>query len=231
MHTATAKEFHYWNCHIGPQYTRLMSYLDIDRFVTTPLVAEPFPYMIVPGFLRPQSLAAIAGDFPKIAQAGSFPVSELTIGPVFGTFLDELRGPAFRDAVAAKFGEDLADLPDMVTIRGRARAKDGQIHRDSKTKIITILIYMNGQWEAPGGRLRLLRSEDNLEDVIAEVPPDEGTLLAFRVTPNSWHGHHPFVGERRVIQLNWVTSQDVVRHEQRRHSLTARLKRMLPFGS
>lgn len=207
-----------------------MDYLDIARFDATPMITDPFPYLIVPGFLRADALPAIAADYPKIARAGSFPTSELDVGPVFGRLLEELQGPAFREAIAAKFAIDLAGYPTMVTVRGRARAKDGQIHTDSKTKLITVLLYMNGRWEAPGGRLRLLRTPDSLDHVIAEVPPDEGTLLAFRVTENSWHGHEPFVGERRVIQLNWVTDADVVLHEQRRHRLTARLKKLFPFA-
>ena len=43
--------------------------------------------------------------------------------------------------------------------------------------------------------------------MIMEVPPTEGTLLAFKRADNSWHGHKPFAGERRVIQFNWVTSE------------------------
>jgi hypothetical protein len=31
-----------------------------------------------------------------------------------------------------------------------------------------------------------------------------GTLLAFRRTDHSWHGHKPFVGERRMLQLNYL---------------------------
>jgi hypothetical protein len=131
-----------------------------------------------------------------------------------------------RDAFAAKFGIDLSDRPTMVTVRGRARAKDGKIHADSRTKLITVLIYMNAAWEAPGGRLRLLRSADSLDDPVAEVPPIEGTLVAFKVTENSWHGHAAAEGPRRVIQLNWVTDAGVVRKEQTRHRFSARLKRL-----
>jgi hypothetical protein len=100
-----------------------------------------------------------------------------------------------------KFGIDLTNRPDMITVRGRCSEKDGKIHTDSETKIITILIYMNAGWESAGGRLRLLRSGNNLDDMILEVPPTEGTLLAFRRSNNSWHGHKPFSGPRRVIQL------------------------------
>jgi predicted 2-oxoglutarate/Fe(II)-dependent dioxygenase YbiX len=72
----------------------------------------------------------------------------------------------------------------------------------------------------------LLRSPDSLDDVVAEVPPQAGTLLAFRVTDNSWHGHLPVTGPRRVVQLNWVESAAVVRRERARHGLSARVKRL-----
>jgi len=105
-------------------------------------------------------------------------------------------------------------------------ARDGQIHTDSRTKLITVLIYMNNEWEAKTGRLRLLRGPDNLDDVIAEVPPDEGTMLIFKNEPNAWHGFHAFEGPRRVIQLNWVTDMGVVRREQFRHKVSAFFKRL-----
>ena len=116
----------------------------------------------------------------------------------------------------------------MITVRGRCREQDGRIHTDSATKIITVLLYLNPGWEAPGGRLRLLRSPDNLDAVIVEVPPDEGTLVAFRRGAHSFHGHTPFVGPRRVIQLNWVTTPEVLRYEATRHRVSALVKRLLP---
>ena len=201
-------------------------FLDLDALAAATLASEPFPYLIVPGFLGREALDAIAADFPRIDKPGSFPTSELRFGKRFQTLLDELEGPAMRDICAAKFAIDLSGRPTMVTVRGRAQRKDGRIHADSKTKLITVLIYMNEKWEAPGGQLRLLRSPDNLADYVVEVPPVEGTLLAFKVTPRSWHGHEPSEGERRVIQLNWVTDDAVVRHEQARHRLSARLKRL-----
>jgi hypothetical protein len=202
-------------------------YLDIEAFRRTALVTDPFPYLIVPGFVPPAARAALDRDYPAIEQPGSFPVADLRYGPAFADFLAELGGPALRAAFAEKFGLDLEGRPTMITVRGQARAGDGKIHTDTSTKLITVLIYMNEAWEAPGGRLRLLRSPDDLEDVIAEVPPAAGTLLAFRVTANSWHGHHPVSGPRRVIQLNWVESERVVRRERLRHGVSARVKRLL----
>jgi SM-20-related protein len=200
--------------------------LDLDALAATPLMCEPYPHLIVPGFLRRATLDGVTADYPKIAKPGSFPVSEVAYGAGFQALLDELEGPAMRAAFAAKFAMDLENRPTMVTVRGRAQRKDGRIHADSTTKLMTVLIYMNAAWEESGGRLRLLRSADNLDDYVAEVPPIEGTLVAFKVTPDSWHGHETIEGERRVIQLNWVRDAAVVRHEQARHRFSARVKRL-----
>lgn len=210
-----------------------MSFLDLERFAATDLVRQPFDHLIVPGFLTETGIASVDRAFPPIDAPGSFPTATLDYGIDFQDFLDELQGPAMTAATAAKFEVALDDRPTMVTLRGRSQAKDGRIHTDSTTKIITVLIYMNDGWEADGGRLRLLRGPDDLDDMIAEVPPQAGTLLAFRRSANSFHGHKPFIGRRRSIQLNWVTDAGVVRHELRRHRISAGLKgvkRMLGFA-
>lgn len=209
---------------------RPMKFLDLDLVRRATLETDPFPYLVVPGFIPSDARAALSADFPRIDKVGSFPTTTLDIGRTFAAFLDELEGPGFRDAIAAKFGIDLSGRPTMVTIRGQSGTRDGNIHADSKTKLVTVLIYMNESWEAPGGRLRLLRSSDSLDDMVAEVPPDAGTLLAFLVTPHSWHGHAPAFGPRRVIQLNWVTDDGVMRREQARHRFSARVKKLLAFA-
>jgi len=200
--------------------------IDVAAFERAPLTREPFPYVMVPRFVRPDALDAINKDFPAIAHHGSFPLPTLEFGPAFQRFMDAIRGPEFTRAVEKKLGIDLSTRPTMVTVRGQSRAADGQIHTDSVTKLITVLIYMNGKWESPHGRLRLLRSPDNLNDVIAEVPPDEGTLLVFKNQPNAWHGFEAFEGPRRVIQLNWVRDTGVVWREQTRHKVSAFFKRL-----
>ena len=200
--------------------------LDLGRFRNTPLTREPFDFLIVPEFVRAEARLAIDKDYPEVGRSGSFPLREVTYGTAFAKLIEEMRGDEFRKVFEEKFNIDLANKPDMITVRGRCNEKDGKIHTDSETKIITILIYMNSAWESTGGQLRLLRSGYNLEDVICEVPPTEGTLLAFRRSNNSWHGHKPFSGPRRVIQFNWVTSEAVVRREQNRHRLSAWMKKL-----
>ena len=200
--------------------------IDLDAFGATPLTAEPFPYLMVPNFVRREAMAAINADYPLVTHPGSFPLPTLEYGPAFGAFMKAIQGPEFTALVEKKLGIDLKGRPTMVTARGVSSARDGRIHTDSRTKIVTVLIYMNNAWEAKTGRLRLLRGPDDLEDVIAEVPPEEGTMLIFRNEPHAWHGFHAFEGPRRVIQLNWVTGMGVVRREQFRHRVSAFFKRL-----
>lgn len=204
--------------------------VDLERLWATPLVKEPFEYCIVPQFMPRDALDRVEADFPSIDTGGSFPLSSLKYGPGFAALVEELRSDAVRDAFGDYFGIDLAGRPPTITVRGRARNKDGQIHIDSKTKLITVLIYFNRNWSAEGGRLRLLRSPDDIEDVIAEAPPESGLMMAFRCRENAWHGHKPHDGVRRSIQLNWVVDESAANRSERRHKWSSLLKRLKLAG-
>jgi hypothetical protein len=203
--------------------------IDIDAFRAAPLVEAPFRYAIVPGFVPEVAMDAVLADYPEVTRGGSFPLGALDYGPAFAELCAALRGDELRAAFEQKFGMDLSGRPTTLTVRGRCRPKDGRIHTDTKSKLITVLVYLNGPWESDGGRLRLLRSGTDLSDCVAEVPPESGTMLCFRNAPNAWHGHAPFDGVRRVLQLNWVTDEAAVRQSERRHGLSAFLKRHNPL--
>lgn len=200
--------------------------LNLAALESTAIHEKPFPFIVVPNFIEENALELIEKDYPAISQPGSFPLGALRFGPAFSKFMKELRDPAFRDLMGNKLGIDLKRRPATITIRGRSSTRDGQIHLDSRSKLVTVLIYMNGRWEAEGGRLRLLNSPGNLDDMVMEVPPARGTLLAFLNTNTAWHGHKPFIGERRVIQLNWVRDRWVVWREKTRHSVSAGVKKL-----
>jgi hypothetical protein len=185
---------------------------------------EPFPFLIIPDFLRRETAVQVAKDFPKIDLAGSVPVNALECGPFFRRFIEELEGDALRYAIGKKFDIDLENRPTIITVRGRTRAKDGRIHTDTKTKLISLLLYFNLEWEFDAGRLRILRDSENLENYVAEIPPTLGQCLIFKVTDNCWHGHKPFEGERRAIQLNYLTNKAALTHHLSMHSLSARWK-------
>lgn len=204
-------------------------YLDLAKLDATPLQTDPYQWIVVERFLKPELFEAVSADYPKVPGPGSHPPAELDIKGHFKALMAELQGEGFKKAIEKKFDIDLTGRPTMYTVRGFLREKDGSIHTDSETKIITVLLYMNPDWQADGGRLRLLRTGDSLENPVAEVPPNGGTLLVFRRSNNSWHGHKPFSGPRRTIQLNWVIDQSVVDIEQRRHGFSTRLKKIKNF--
>ena len=208
-----------------------MTLLDFDRLRAEPLCRDPFDFVVVEDFVTRDELGPLVADFPPVPGHGSFPVECLACGPVFSRLVAALTGPALRCAIEEKFGLDLGNRPTIVTVRGRSDGKDGRIHTDSESKIITLLLYLNRAWECAEGRLRLLRGPGDIDDYALEVAPLAGTMLAFRRSARSFHGHRPHVGERRMVQLNWVTEPAVVRRELNRHRWSARWKALNPFAA
>lgn len=206
-----------------------MALIDLARLRDSPLHRDPFDFVVVEDFLAAGSAEALVDEFPAVPGHGSYPLSTLACSPLFTRLTEELEGDEMREAIEDKFALDLADRPTMITLRGYSDGKDGGIHTDSVTKLITVLIYMNHEWSEPAGRFRLLRGPDDLADYAAEVPPLAGTLIAFRRSDASFHGHEAHVGKRQSIQLNWVTNAAVVRRELSRHVWSARLKALNPF--
>jgi hypothetical protein len=207
-----------------------MALLDLSRLRDSPLCRDPFDFVVVEDFLRQESLPALIDAFPVISDHGSYPLTALACSPPFARLAEELEGEEMRRAIEEKFALDLAGRPTMITLRGNSDGKDGGIHTDSVTKLVTVLIYMNLEWDEPAGRLRLLRGPNDLSDYVAEVSPLAGTMVAFRRSAMSFHGHRAHVGQRRSIQLNWVTDAAVVRRELGRHVWSARLKALNPFA-
>lgn len=207
-----------------------MSMIDLGRLRSAAVAVDPFEHCVVPGFIPDDVASEVERDFPFIDQGGSFPLAMLDYGPAFRSLVDELYGDEVREAFGRQLGIDLTESPTTITVRGRARAKDGRIHIDSSTKLVTVLIYFNRNWQAEGGRLRLLRSRNSMDDMITEILPESGMLVAFRCRENAWHGHKPFDGVRRSIQLNWVVSAAAARRSDRRHRLSGVLKRMRLAG-
>ncbi len=184
--------------------------LDIDALEQAQPEHEPFPFMVVPGFLRPSALDAVIQAFPDVPGPRNHELNGLDYGPIFGQLLDELDQPEWVDVIGAKLGVPrLSTMPRNASIRGYCEASDGHIHTDHWSKLITVLLYPNHEWTADGGRLRMLRSKTDLEDYVREVDPAGGTLLAFRRTARSYHGHHKYVGRRRVIQLSWLRRSSI----------------------
>ena len=203
--------------------------LDYQKLAATPVAMDPFPHVVVPGFVPPTSLEAVLDDLPPLAKRGSFPVDAVKLGPNAAALMEAMEAPALRGSIERLFGLDLNDSPTMVTLRGWTSDRDGRIHCDSLAKRVTVLLYLNREtdaWARQQGCLRLLRGPKDLEDFAVEVPPVNGTLLVFPNGPTTWHGHRQFVGQRYSVQLNYMTTDEKARSEMRRHRISAFVKRL-----
>jgi SM-20-related protein len=203
--------------------------LDYQKLADTPVGTDPFPHLVVPGFVPPESLRAVLSALPPLSKRGSFPPDSVRLGPAARDLIRQLEDERLRELIAERFRVDLAGAPTMLTLRGWTSERDGRIHCDSTAKVVTVLLYLNQETEAFEGRegcLRLLRGPEDLENYAVEVPPVNGTLLVFPNNASAWHGHHRFVGQRYSIQLNYMTSDGKARSELRRHRLSAFVKRL-----
>jgi hypothetical protein len=191
--------------------------------------SQPFSYVIVPHLLPDSWREQVARDYPGFKKAGFFPVDRDECGPSVNSLVDALRDPAFADALGERLGvEHLGQYPTIAHLRKWSKASDGSIHVDSKSKIVTALLYLNETWpDTSAGCFRILNSPNSFDDMAApEVKPLFGTFLAFRRTDNSWHGHLPYEGERRVIQVAWLTSEEERLRKEKRGRFTRRLKQL-----
>ena len=201
--------------------TPLIDFDALDRVVPA---HDPFDHFVADALLTPPSIDALAASFPPLPVSGLLPAGTLRLSPLLTQLADELRGPRMAAIMSAKFGVALDGRATMLTVRSRCAAKDGRIHTDSTGKVATLLLYLNPVWDQEGGRLRVLRSGTDLDDYAAEVPPLGGTMVAFRRSDHSWHGHRPFEGERRYLMVNWMRDRATAAREQARHRLAATLK-------
>jgi hypothetical protein len=187
---------------------------------------EPFPFLIASDTLADAKRDALRQDFPNYGEAGFLPYSEKECGPAVTDLVNEVTSPDVADALGEQLGiERLSQYPTLVTICRFLDRRHGAIHTDGKAKIATALFYLNDTWgSTSNGCLRFLSRPDDIDDVIVpELKPLYGNFAIFKRTDNSFHGHLPFEGERRVIQIAWLTSEE----EKLRKTRTGRISRFL----
>lgn len=179
---------------------------NLDALRDAVVKEDPYRYLVVPDFVRPDALAAIRRDFPDIGGVGPVEPHEIESGPGFEAMVRAFGSPEMQHIFADKFGHDLLGKPSVFKIRKWEVPTGGYIHTDSRSKLLAALIYFNAEWPAEGGRFRVLRSGTDMDDYAEEILPLDGTLVAFRRCDHSFHGYKPYEGERRMIQMNYVDS-------------------------
>ncbi len=203
----------------------------LERADTT-VCEQPFRFLIASEQLPAQAASELERDFPKYSGAGFFPYEEKDCGPSVNRLIGELTNPAVASVVGAKLGiGDLGQYPTLVTLCRTLNKRHGTIHTDSKSKVATALLYLNESWpDTSDACLRFLNRIDDIEDLAApEIKPLYGNFVVFKRADNSFHGHLPYEGERRVIQVAWLTSEDEKLRKTQRGKLSRLFKKL--FGA
>ena len=200
----------------------------VDRVSAQTVVREaPFPLLIAGDVLDPGAAGSLADDFPTYRGAGFFPHADADCGPSINALVGQLTTPVFADRIGDLLGiQRLSQYPVLVTICRALNLRHGTIHTDSRSKVASALVYLNPHWIAShAGCLRFLSSGNDIASLVApEIQPVYGTLTAFRRTDNSFHGHLPFEGERRVIQIAWLVDAGAVSRKTRRGRFSRAVK-------
>lgn len=197
-----------------------MELIDLTAVRDAERSSEPYNYVLASNVLKQDRIDELRRDFPAIDKPGYLTVDEVQLQGRFKQLIDELEGPELTEELSKKFSLDLHPFPRLTTIMKKSQPKYGAIHTDGPSKVMTMLVYMNDEWQQDGGgRLRVLYDEKNYDRYKLEVPPTMGTMFAFLRADNSWHGHLPFAGERRVVQVAWVKSQADVDRKKKHNKL------------
>ena len=201
-----------------------MKLINSEKLSKAPVNKEYFPFFHVDNiFLDQIDSTSIIEDFPDINDGGSFHVDATLSGESIRTLIEELESEEFKRILETKFDINLDEAKAVTTLRGFSRKKDGKIHTDSNTKILTVLLYLNLNWPGNRGNLRLLKGNNNLDEYIKEIPCTFGSLVCFKVTDECWHGFKPYEGKRLSIQLNYIYPEALSFHNLR-HKLSSSLK-------
>lgn len=201
-----------------------MSQFTIDQLSRAEVKASPFPHFYLGQSLPSDKAGLLIKEFPPLNKGGSFNIKDVPVSARLRQFVQLFDSSEVRSILGEKFALDLSDKPMMATLRGYSRAKDGRIHTDSKSKLITVLIYLNAEWSAPTGQLRILRNGEDMEDYTDELLPGPSSLLAFKVTDNCWHGYPSYEGKRQSIQINYLAGDKAKSKHEFFHSLSAKIK-------
>lgn len=207
--------------------------LDFNRIIHAEVKYSPYPHLLATDTLPFDYAPLIHQDFPNISTTGFLPLTTLSRVGLFDQLMTDLESPQFAKILGIHFGLELGDKPRLITVRRWSGKKDGRIHNDSEAKLATALLYLNEKWDQnqDEGQLRVLHNKQDFDNVAMEVTPLFGSFFAFARTNNSWHGHKPFIGERKVIQVAFLRSQEDYLRKEKRGNLSSRLKRIFQKNS
>lgn len=201
--------------------------LNFDALREARTRTEPFTYIVADNTLTQDEAEGVRDDYPEITKTGYLPLSKLEAKGSFKELIDDLQSEELAEVLSEKLNLDLVGKPRMITVRKLSKIGDGRIHNDSLSKICTMLVYLNEDWNPDeGGAIRALNGDQDMDDFAEEVTPIAGNVFAFARSETSWHGHPPFAGERYVVQTTFLTSQAELDRKENRGGVQLFLKKL-----
>ena len=67
------------------------SFIDYTALEQGVVHSKPYPYMVLPQFIKKEHLEPLVAAFPTIQHRGSIPVSAVTAHPLFKGLIEELE--------------------------------------------------------------------------------------------------------------------------------------------
>jgi hypothetical protein len=198
--------------------------IDLNSIKSAPVDDSFFPFFSVPNCITDEGVS-LSSEFPNLDKGGSYPSDMPGLSEKIRQLISEIESKEMKEILSEKFQVNLDDTEVITTLRGYSRMKDGKIHSDSKSKVLTFLLYLNEEWVNEKGLLRMLKNNADLEDFIQEIPASFGSLVVFKVTENCWHGFHPVEGKRLSMQMNYVKKESASSHKLR-HGLSSFMKKL-----
>ncbi len=114
--------------------------IDFNKLQSAEVDKTHYPFFTLDNCLIDNSSsAALAGDFPDIKSGGSIPPSSINLKGSVKKLISDLESQEMKAILEEKLNVDLSNSEIVTTLRGYSRKKDGKIHTDSKSKIITLL--------------------------------------------------------------------------------------------
>jgi Rps23 Pro-64 3,4-dihydroxylase Tpa1-like proline 4-hydroxylase len=173
--------------------------------------AEPFPHVVLDGFLESELADRVADEFvrPGVAWKAFHHVNERkavasvlsSFGPATRAVIDTLQGDAFRQALS-----ELVGMPDLVADpsldgSGLHLTEDGgflNVHADhlshtthrSWSRRVNLLLFLNRGWQAAwGGQLELWSAD--MRRCVQRIEPGFNRCVVFPVSRTTYHGVVP----------------------------------------
>lgn len=196
--------------------------IDLDALVHNGMAEDPWRWALVPRtFAGPVeelvrtfpvdgfSFSSRDGDDKAYAMSSRPAIVAGVRSPgrlpaAWATFLHQVGGAAYRDALQTLTGVDLSDAVLDVTFWSYGPGCWLSAHPDKEDKLVSQVFYMNERWDPGwGGWLGILRSAQD-EQPVHRVVPVAGTSVVIVRSDRSWHMVAPVRGVpevRRSVQI------------------------------